>query len=374
MASHGNEEISAVQRAVSLIGNSLGIMKITSVRTCQPIAAGSPPDWRTTIGQILIAIDTDEGLTGYGVGGGGISGLHVIDTELGPYLLGRDPAPVEQLWDELYDLTLPYGQKGIAIMALSGVDLALWDLRGKVADQPVAQLLGGPYGGRIGEPLPTYVTVWDGLEEVVAEGHRAYKLHLEREQDSKRVDRVLATVERARETVGPGVSLMVDAWMKWDLDTTLKIADGLVELGVDWIEEPLPVDDFRGYATLSRDCPIPIAGGEHEYTARSFAHLIEHQLHQVLQPDVCWCGGLTELVKIYRMTEGTGIRVCPHRGSEIWSLHALAALDPDPLSESGRPWMTWVGGQPAIENGQIRLSDRPGLGVLIDEATLPVHS
>ncbi|MED5401517.1 MAG: enolase C-terminal domain-like protein, partial [Planctomycetota bacterium] len=178
-------------------------------------------------------------------------------------------------------------------------------------------------------------------------------------------------VRAAREIVGPGVPLMVDAWMKWDLDTTLAIAAGLEGLGVEWIEEPLPIHDQDGYRTLARESAIPIAGGEHEYTARAFQKLIDEKLLQVLQPDVCWCGGLTELVKIYRMAEGTGIRVCPHRGSELWALHALAGLDPDPLPESGRPWMTWVGGQPPIQDGLVTLSDRPGLGVEIDEAQLP---
>ena len=182
---------------------------------------------------------------------------------------------------------------------------------------------------------------------------------------------MLANVRDARELVGPGVPLMVDAWMKWDLQTTLEVAEGLEGLGVEWIEEPLPLFDIEGYRTLARESAIPIAGGEHEYTARAFQRLIDERLHQVLQPDVCWCGGLTELVKIYRMAQGTGIRVCPHRGSELWALHALAGLDPDPLPESGRPWMTWVGGQPPIIDGTVTLSDQAGLGVDIDEAGLP---
>ena len=168
-------------------------MKITDVRACQPIAADSPDDWRTTIGQILVAIDTDAGLTGYGVGGGGAAGIHVIEAELRAALLGRDPSPVEEIWDDLYDLMLPYGQAGIAIMAQSGVDLALWDLRGKDAGRPVAQLLAEDGMARIGEPLPTYITVWDGLAEAQAAGHRAFKLHVERNAGPDRVQRVIDT-------------------------------------------------------------------------------------------------------------------------------------------------------------------------------------
>ena len=112
-------------------------MKITNVRACQP-RCDSPPDWRTSMGQILVAIDTDAGLIGYGVGGGGRSAIHVVHAVMRDLLLGRDTEPIEAIWHDLYAATLPFGRKGIAIMALSGVDLALWDLRGKVAHQSVA--------------------------------------------------------------------------------------------------------------------------------------------------------------------------------------------------------------------------------------------
>jgi L-rhamnonate dehydratase len=165
---------------------------------------------------------------------------------------------------------------------------------------------------------------------------------------------------------------MLDAWMRWTIGTTLDVAQGVREQGVAWIEEPLPADDLQGYGELRDRCPIPIAGGEHEFTALGFAELIDRRLHQVLQPDVCWCGGMTELVKIYGRARGSGLRVCPHRGAEVWSLQAMAALDPEPLAESGRPWMTWVGGQPLIRDGFIRLTEAPGFGVNIDESRLQI--
>jgi L-rhamnonate dehydratase len=184
------------------------------------------------------------------------------------------------------------------------------------------------------------------------------------------VSAVVHAVEKARALVGPGCPLMVDAWMKWDVPTTLAIADRLVRRNLDWIEEPLSPDDLAGYEVLRDLCPVPIAGGEHEFTAVGFAPLIERRLHRVLQPDVCWCGGMTPLIEIYRRARAADLRVCPHRGAEVWALHALAALDPQPLAESGRPWMTWVGGQPPIQGGFIRLSDGPGFGVVIDEVGL----
>lgn len=335
-------------------------MKITDVRACQPTCA-APPDWRASLGQILVAIDTDAGLIGYGVGGGGLSSIHIIHTVLRDFLIGKDTEPVESHWQAMYDATLPFGRKGVAIMALSGVDLALWDLRGKRANQSIAQLLGGP----IHAQMPTYATVWDDIPEALLGQHSAFKIHLG--QGEGNLDAFVDVVARARARVGPHVSLMIDAWMKWDVPFTLRFAERIAPLRIDWIEEPLPPDDWVGYAELVRNCPIPIAGGEHEFTANAFAELIERRLHAIVQPDVCWCGGMTELVKIYRKAKEHGVRVCPHRGAEIWALHAIAALDPQPVAESGRPWLTWVGGQPPIQGGMIEVPTGPGFGAVIGE-------
>jgi len=348
-------------------------MKITNVRAVQPATPGSPPDWRTSLGQILVAVETDAGLTGYGVGGGGPAGIHVVQTVLRDVLLARDPEPVETLWEAMYTATLPFGQKGLAIMALSGVDLALWDLRGKTANKPVAELLGG----RTGEAIPVYITVWDDITAEQAAAYSAFKLHIkscgsksENAAPHRVADAVSHAVGRARESIGTDKALMIDAWMQWDLNTTWAVIDRCAELKLGWIEEPLPADDRDGYARLVEQSAIPIAGGEHEFTARGFGEIIERRLHHVLQPDVCWCGGMTELVKIYRMAQDAGLQVCPHRGAEVWGLHAVAALDAEPLAESGRPWMTWVHGQPPVIEGHITLSDDTGFGVHIDEATL----
>jgi L-rhamnonate dehydratase len=332
----------------------------------QPIAPSSPPDWRTSLGQILVAVDTDAGLTGYGVGGGGLAGVHVVRTVLRDVVLGRDASAIGVLGDAMYHATLAFGRKGLAIMAQSGVDLALWDLKGKAERCSVARLLGGA----IHSSIPVYTTVWDEVRPEQAGRFQAFKLHLETHTGPERTARIVAAVAKARAVIGFDRPLMIDAWMEWDLETTLAVAQGVQPYRLDWIEEPLPADDWRGYAALTAQCPIPIAGGEHEFMAVGFADVIERRMHQVLQPDVCWCGGLTELVKIYALARQAGLRVCPHRGAELWALPALAALDPQPLAEVGRPWMTWVGGQPPVEDGFIRPGETPGFGVVIDEACL----
>ncbi|WP_339730666.1 mandelate racemase/muconate lactonizing enzyme family protein [uncultured Gimesia sp.] len=341
-------------------------MKITDVRAIQPVGENSPADWRTSLGQILVAIDTDSGITGYGVGGGGLAGSHVVKTVLRDLLLGRNPEEISQLWEEMYQATLAFGRKGIAIMAISGVDLALWDLRGKYEQQPLVSLLGG----NPGEKIPTYRTVWDPQDLQTTTEHAGYKLHLGKVAASDQRELIIASVEQARDFIGPDPLLMVDAWMKWDVESTIEISQQIASSRIEWIEEPLSPDDLAGYRMLKEQSAVPIAGGEHEFTSAAFGQLIEEQLHSVLQPDVCWCGGLTELIKIYTMANEAGLRVCPHRGCETWALHAIAALDPDPLAETGRPWMTWVSGQPEVKQGTIELSDRPGFGLLFDEQSL----
>ena len=355
-------------------------MKITDVRACQPITLDSPNDWRTSVGQILVAVDTDSGITGYGVGGGGFSGIHVVRTVLRDVLLGKDPTRIESLWQTMFDSTLAFGQKGLVLMAISGVDLALWDLRGRAENSTVCDLLGGARQTR----LPTYITVWDNdaMDAVAATPHQGFKLHLgahlpaEDGSTDAFADRIADQLARARSAIGRDRELMADAWMKWTLEETQAVIDRVAHLNLSWLEEPLPVHDEAGYAELVKHSPVPIAGGEHEYTSAGFRHLVEHRLHTVLQPDVCWCGGLTELIRVYEIAAEAGLRVCPHRGAELWSLPAIAALDhgpAEPLAESGRPWMTWVSGQPSIADGFVNVPDRPGFGVEIDEATITAY-
>lgn len=340
-------------------------MKITNVRAIQPPTPDAPPDWRTVMGQILVAVDTDAGLTGYGVGGGGISSTHLINNLLRDLLIGRDPANVEQLWEQMYRTTLPFGRKGLAIMAISGVDLALWDLRGKAANVPVARLLAEhPH-----ESVPCYASLGTEPAVAVQRGFGAVKLHLRGSTAPRDQEEMIRKVETARQTIGPSVRLMTDAFMGWDVPTTRRLAEQFIKFGVEWIEEPLLPDDLAGYAELSSDCPLPVAGGEHEFTAAGFVELATRRLHTILQPDVTWCGGMTQLVKIYQIAAEAGLRVCQHRGAEIWGLHAVAALEADdPLAEEGRSWMHWVGGQPPIVNGTIHVPTAPGFGAIIDES------
>ncbi len=339
-------------------------MRIADVHASQPRTPLDPPetDWRTALGQILVVVETDAGVRGVGVGGGGAAGIHVVHSILRPLVVGaavEDVPDIEAAWQRLYRATVPYGRKGLAIMAISGVDLALWDALGKQHGASVATLLGGARHTR----LPCYATTQQPVE-AVARGFRAVKLSVGRGS----VDEAIALVAQTRAAIGPDVRLFADAGGQWDPAQSLRAAQAFAAYDVGWLEEPLPADDLDGYAELARRSPIPIAGGEHEYTVYGFRDLAARRAHHVWQPDVCWTGGLTQLRAIYVLAAESGLRVVPHRGSEVWALHAIAALDPQPLAESGRPWITWVRGQPEIVAGEIAVPDRPGFGVDVDLA------
>ena len=336
-------------------------MKITGLQAGQPATPGSPPDWRTQLGQIVVRVETDEGTSGIGVGGGGAAGSHVVQTVLSELLVGRDPSEVETLHADMLRHTSFYGRKGIVVMAISGVDLALWDLRGKLAGRTVARLLNDEVD--VERELPTYGTVWDEdlAEQAWRSGQQAIKLHVE--GCGNHVESLVQLIGEVRRRLGSSVSLMLDAFASWDVPTTLRVADAIAPHDIAWLEEPIPPDDLQGYETLAQRCPIPIAGGEHEYTTDGFRTLIERGLHSIVQPDINWCGGMTTMIDIYEMAQHRGVRVCPHRGCEPFALHAIAALDSQPLAESARTWFTCLDGAPKIHQGRIRLQRGTGFGV-----------
>ncbi|MBC8350860.1 MAG: mandelate racemase/muconate lactonizing enzyme family protein [Planctomycetes bacterium] len=341
----------------------LELMRITEIRASQPPTPGSPADWRTQLGQIVVEVKTDDGLVGLGVGGGGVAGIHLVETVLRDLLVGRDASDVEALHEEMCRHTSFYGRKGLVVMAISGVDLALWDLRGKAANLPVARLLNPNVD--LDLELPTYSTVFDDedAESAFNAGHEAIKLHVERFGDQPDPAEIANLVQRTRERLGPDASVMIDAFARWNIDTSLRVAEAIAPYDVAWLEEPIQPDDLDGYAILSEQSPVPIAGGEHEYLADGFKTLIDRQLHAVLQPDINWCGGLTTLIDIYNMAQAANIRVIPHRGCEPYALAAIAALDSRPLAESGRKWFNCLSGFPEIRDGRIQLSNRFGFGV-----------
>jgi L-rhamnonate dehydratase len=226
-------------------------------------------------GAILVQIRTDQGITGYGMGGGGGAAVYIIENHLSDLLMGTNPMNIELLWDQMFASTSFYGRRGVAIMAISGIDLALWDIAGKQAGLPVYRLLGGPTK----EKVPAYYTGND-VEQGLKLGFGGVKIssfndaRTGKEGLRRDAERILA----ARKTLGPEPLLMVDALCAWDVPYTLELAERVAEARVHFIEEPLPPDDIDGYSRLCREVRgARIASGEHEATRFGFQELIRHK-------------------------------------------------------------------------------------------------
>jgi len=325
-------------------------------------------------GALMVEITTDQGLTGYGLGGGGLASALIIHRHLEQFLIGRDPLEASKIWDELYAITSIYGRRGLPIMAISGIDLALWDIAGKAAGKPVYRLVSGKPRLR----FPAYATAGN-FELAVEQGFRAVKLAIPHglPEGKKGFDENLGLVMEARRQIGPEVELMIDVYLKWDVDYTLRFARAARDAHLKWIEEPIPVDDYEGMARLCREVKDTlIVSGEHEFTRYGFRELLRYKAAQILQPDISWAGGFSECLKIGELGAREGIPTYPHQGGTPWGLHLIAAL---PLPAWGETWgptgratenELFARLRPAVTKGEFLLDDKPGFGVDLDRALL----
>jgi L-rhamnonate dehydratase len=316
-------------------------------------------------GSILVEIKTTGGLTGYGLGGGGSAAVHVIETHLKDLLLKADPANIELLWDQMYNSSLFYGRKGIAIQAISGIDLALWDLAGKTANLPVYKLLGGKTKDRV----PVYLTS-KKVELGLDKGIRAYKLPIDSSphEGKEGMRKAVAEIEAARKAIGPDAELMIDVLCRWNVPYTMEMADRLAPSKLMFIEEPLNPDDLAGYHQLCQKIETTkIAHGEHEYTRYGFENLITRKAAHILQPDITWSGGLTELRRIAALAQAAQLPIIPHRGGSLFGLHFILATPNCNLAESfgiGEPGNEMMQAMsPKFADGHIYPSDKPGFGL-----------
>ncbi|MSV30702.1 MAG: L-rhamnonate dehydratase [Bryobacterales bacterium] len=320
-------------------------------------------------GAITVEIKTNRGLTGYGLGGGGGAAAYVIEHHLAGLLVGANASQVELLWEQLYNSTLFYGRKGLPIMAISGIDNALWDIRGKQAGQPVHALLGGPTKDKV----LAYYTGFE-VEKALELGFRAFKLPIRHglAQGREGMDAIVSQVREARKKIGPSFELMIDCLCQWDVPYTLEMADRLREFRLYFIEESLSPDNVEGYARLCREVKGPlIAHGEHEYTRYGFADLLRNRAIQVLQPDTTWCGGVTELRRIGALAAAESLRMIPHRGGSPYGLAVILTSPNCPMAESfgilerTNPVMAAMTSR--FEKGYYYPSDKPGFGVELSE-------
>jgi L-rhamnonate dehydratase len=296
-----------------------------------------------------------------------------VEKHLARFLEGRDPSEVERAWDQMYFATQFYGRKGLVVNAISGVDLALWDLLGKLRQEPVYQMLGGA----VRDELQFYAT---GARPDVAQslGFIGGKLPLQHgpAEGEEGLKKNIATLADMRAKTGDDFWLMLDCWMSLDLSYATRLAHSAWEYGLKWIEEALSPDDYWGSAALKRAVPagMLVTTGEHEATRWGFRMLLEMQCCDIVQPDVGWCGGITELIKIAALADTHGVMLIPH-GSSVYSYHFVVTRHNSPFAEflMMHPSATEVVpmfhpqllGEPVPVNGRMKVSalDKPGFGV-----------
>jgi L-alanine-DL-glutamate epimerase-like enolase superfamily enzyme len=377
-------------------------VKITAVRA-RWLRAPIPAERRHTsdfgindsFNTCLVEVETDAGLTGLGEAKVGVGNLGnyaalvtLIHAELAPLLVGRDARDVSALWETMYNgsrahyvaahgRTFPVvGRRGITVSAISGVDIALWDLLGKALGQPVWRLLGGRFRDRVA----AYASggwapvggVGKQLRQYVDRGHRAVKMRVGLQDRS--VDDSAARVREARQALGPEVGLMVDAHGTWSVREAQRFARKVADCDLAWLEEPVSPDNVAGQADVRASTDIPIAAGETEQTRFAFRDLIAARAVDVLQPDVAIAGGITETLRICALAASHGLTVAPHLwgGAILFAsgLHLAVATPCVTTLEFSRgenPLLNDLVQEPfELIDGHVRAPDRPGLGLTLN--------
>ena len=328
---------------------------------------------------VVCHVETDAGISGM-AGPCSVNEAFFVRKQLLDLLKGEDPTATERCWDKMYRYLI-HGRKGEAMFAVSAVDSALWDIRGKAAGLPLYRLLGGP----VRKSFPAYASALgysiqpDDVARVasgfVADGYLATKWFvrhgpLEGEAGARKNLELAAVL---RETVGDDVEIMIDAWSSWDVRYAIAMGNRMAEHRVRWIEEVVKADDILGQAEVRRRSATPVSGGEHEYTRWGAREYLEARAVDLYQADTIWAGGVSEMMKIFALCSAYGIPLIPHGGSVPINAHLTAAVSP-----TDAPWIEylvqwnefsqffWANPTKPI-NGHISPTEAPGLGLEIDE-------
>jgi len=331
---------------------------------------------------LFLFVDTDAGLSGtWGPIGKGLA--RIIEDTLKEVVIGEDPHAIERIWDKMYRHAI-HGRKGETMMAISAVDLALWDLKGKSLGAPVYELLGGPsrdkvraYASMLGYSIEPELAA-ERAKEVVAQGYTATKWFFRHDptEGQEGLRQNLELIRTIREAVGPDADIMFDAWSSWNVPYTIRMAQLAAEYRPSWLEEPVMPDMIPQYAEIRRSVTTTaIAGGEHEYTRWGVKALLDAGAVDILQTDPTWAGGLTEMVKICALASSYGIPVIPHHGGMASTqLIASQTITTCPIQE----WLLQVGItrqhflkhkiQPA--NGYIEVPRGPGMSMELDDTVI----
>ncbi|GAB1478695.1 mandelate racemase/muconate lactonizing enzyme family protein [Paracoccaceae bacterium] len=349
-----------------------------------------------TFDAAILRIETECGIVGWGEGknAAGSAGdyaalVHLLNREFGPRLIGRDASQITQIWEDLYNGSraaasaarghpLPeLARRGLTLAAISAIDIALWDIRGKALDQPVWALLGG----RKATHLPAYASggwadaagIGDQLQSYIDEGgFRAVKMRVGSMDGRPQVS--ATRVQAARKAIGPEVELMVDAHGTYTVAEAKRFAHMVADCDLAWFEEPVSADDRAGLAEFRAFSHIPVAIGESECSRFDFAALAAGRCADIFQPDPAFCGGITEAMRIATIASAFNLRLAPH----LWAgapcffagLHVLAAAPAGFIVEfslGANPMIHDLSKAPVrVVDGVISVPETPGLGLDID--------
>ena len=334
----------------------------------------------STKGGIVVEVETSDGVTG--IGEAGFSSEYfstvgpLVNEQLGPMIVGRDPRDITALWHDMMRATHMWGRRGVETYALSGIDIALWDLMGKLTEQPVHRLLGTAKNS----VRAYYAPSLKGAEESVAEareakrlGYTAVKLRVDGDQAA-----AISLVEQVREAVGPTIDLMVDANMSYDRRGALTLAKELQQLGVAWLEEPIMSRSLTQYidfhSWLADRVDIPLAGGESLLTRYEYVDLFKRLPFDYIQPDAASVGGISELKRVADMASAWNLQCVPHIGCSSGTgiglaaaLQVILSCENTPLIEvdayGGIGWDGFLSQPLNVKGGYLSATDTPGIGV-----------
>lgn len=345
----------------------------------QPITGGFADATRKVecIGFTIVRITTEDGIEGFGVTYhevGGEATKMLIEKNIAPKLIGRNPFETEKIWYEMFGYLRGVGRKGLMFCALSAVDIALWDLKGKILDMPLYKLFGGTetkipvYGSGGWTSYSDDELVEEMVNLVKIDGYKNIKFKVGVESGMN-PNRDLVRVQKVREAVGPEIGIMLDANNCWDAATGARFANRVKDLDIMFLEEPVFADDMPGLKKYKNTTDLPLATGEHEYTKWGARDLLLHSDADYIQCDGTRAGGFTEMLKIAGMTQAFNVKFAPHAMENI-HIHLISAFNNAPFLErlklfEGITVNTYLDAPKPVD-GYMTISDLPGLGLKLN--------
>ncbi len=351
---------------------------------------------------LFVEVNTDEGITGWGEVTAKspralpiCAGLkHVSDL-----ITGDDPRLIEMIWNKIFRAYTYMGSRGLTTNMISAIDIALWDIRGKVLGLPISELFGGP----VREGVPIYCHPQNGssiqdtaqhARAIVETGQRALKIdpfqpkheeesngYLSGKLSPEAENLGVARIAAIREAVGPDIEVMIDCHGRFDVPTAIRLARALEPYNIFWFEEPVPVESTHALSQVRENVGVPICVGERLHTRWEFVPILENELADFIMPDVTWTGGITEIKKIATMAEAYYVPISPHDASGpinvLAGAHAMASVPNHYRVETSRAKLNaydeFIDHPLDIKGDKIYLSDRPGLGIELDKDYMRGH-